>query len=84
LHSHLDLGFVARLFDPRRDDHGAVVFGHLLITVVQQRLVTTRTNDPGLEIVGILFPARICARLLGYVGKRVKDSISGYIIFIGL
>ena len=52
LHSHLDLGFVARLFDPRGNDHGAVVFGHLLITAVQQRFITTRTNDPGLEIVG--------------------------------
>jgi hypothetical protein len=26
--------------------------GHLLITVVQQRLITTRTNDSGLKIVG--------------------------------
>ena len=28
------------------------MFGHLLITVVQQRLISTRTNDPGLKIVG--------------------------------
>ena len=35
------------------------------------------------HIINLLFPARICARLLGYLGKRVKDSVSGYIIFIG-
>ena len=51
LYAQLGLGLVARLFDPRRNDEGAVVFGQLLVTAVQQRFITTRTQDAGLQIV---------------------------------
>ena len=44
---------------------------------------TTVIDYVARHIINLLFPARICARLLGYLGKRVKDSVSGYIIFIG-
>ena len=51
-HGPLDLGLVPRFFDARGNDHGAIVFGHFLVTAVQQRFITTRTNDPGLKIIG--------------------------------
>ena len=35
------------------------------------------------HIINLLFPVRICACLLGYLGKWVKEGVSGYIIFIG-
>jgi hypothetical protein len=41
------------------------------------------TQHAGLEIINLLFPVRICACLLGYLGKWVKEGVSGYIIFIG-
>jgi hypothetical protein len=34
------------------------------------------------HIIDVLFPARICAWLLGYLGKWAKEVVSGYIIFI--
>lgn len=52
LHSGFHLGLVPGFFDPRREDHGAVVFGQLLIRAVQLRFVATRMRNRRLGVVG--------------------------------
>src|ERR1039457_4630298 len=50
-HGPLHLGLVPWFFYPRGNDHGAIMFGHLLVTAVQQRFITAGTNHPGLRII---------------------------------
>ena len=51
-HRHLDLGLVARLAHPGRQDRRAVVRRHVEIGPVQPRLVPVRPIDPDLRVVG--------------------------------
>ena len=51
LHRRLDLGLVAGLVGARRDDHHAVVLGHLLVGGVHVRLVAVRFGHTGAQVV---------------------------------
>jgi hypothetical protein len=46
---------------------------------MQHRLIAVRMNHGGLGVVGILFPAKICARSLWMLAKPGNDSVLGYI-----
>ena len=50
-HRLLDLGLVARLVGPRRQDRHAVMVGELPVAAVQPRLVSIRVRDRCLQIV---------------------------------
>jgi len=47
----LDLGLVARLVGPRRQDRHAIMIGELQIAAIQARLVAVRVGDGRFEIV---------------------------------
>ena len=51
-----DLGFVARLIGPRRNDGGAVMAGEIGIGPVDHRLVKAGLGDAGLQIVADRLP----------------------------
>ncbi len=51
LDGNLDLGLVARLAHPRRQDRRAVVGGHVLVGPADARLVAAGRGDAGLEVV---------------------------------
>ncbi len=51
LDADLDLGLVARLAHPRRQDRRAVVGGHVLVGPADPRLVAAGCGDAGLEVV---------------------------------
>jgi len=46
-----DLGFVARLARPRRQDRGGVMLGQFLIGAVDARFVAAGRRDPSLQVV---------------------------------
>jgi len=48
----LDLGLVARLARPRRQDGGAVMRRHLRVGTIDLRVVQARLNDRDLGVVG--------------------------------
>ena len=52
LHGDFDLGLVARLAHPRRQDRHAVVLGEVLVARVEVRLVATGAADAALQVVG--------------------------------
>ena len=68
-HGDLDLGLVARLARPRRQDGRAVMGGEVLVGAVDARLVAAGGRDPGLEIV-----ADDRLRHAAEEGKRVDVS----------
>src|SRR5450759_2049696 len=53
----LHFSLVPRFFYASGNDHRAVMFGHLLVTAVQQRFITAGTNHPGFQIIGNSYPA---------------------------
>lgn len=51
LHSHFDLGLVARSPRTRGEDRGVVVFGQLLVGAIDPGFIAAGRGDAGLEVV---------------------------------